>query len=147
MNKYLRITRPLITIAISKASTKFVFSDFIHPHGFIRDRSYIKEVVGMPRHVLINDITLLEDKNVLEMPQDCFTIVIPHIHPGMNAHSARDITCSREIIDLTWQITLFIAELAMVLFTQLGPRTPRETLIKVIMNICLPESPQLDPLM
>lgn len=48
---------------------------------------------------------------------------------------------------LTWQITLFIAELAKVLSTQADPYIPRETFIKEIMDRCLPESPQLDPSM
>lgn len=88
-------------------------------------------------------MTLLQDKNVKEMPQQNSTIVIPHLHPGLDWHTARDNTGVRSIIDLTWQITLFIAQIAMTYSSQ-NHFLSREHLVSSIADKVIPDSPQLD---
>ena len=52
-NYYMCTTRPLITVAISKASAKFAFSHFIYSHGFIQDQSIVHDFVGVSKRVFI----------------------------------------------------------------------------------------------
>ncbi|CAO3635737.1 unnamed protein product [Mucor hiemalis] len=145
-NSYMRITLPLITVSISNSATKFCFSEFIHPYGLTPHKCFISDVVGIPRRVFIKDITLIQDKNVKEMPQQNSTIVIPHLHPGLDSHTARDSTGVRSIMDLTWQITLLIAQIAITCSTQ-NFFLSREHLINTIADKVLPSSPQLDQTM
>lgn len=143
INHYMRITLPLITISISDSASKFCFSSFIHPFGSTRYKSFVNDVVGVPKRVYINDITLLQDKDVKDMPQENSTIVIPHLHPNIDKYTARDNTGVRSIIDLTWQITLCVAQVAMTCSNQF-PFLSREQLVTFIADRCLPNSPQLD---
>ena len=144
-NVYMRKSSPLITVVLSKAATKFATSNFMHPHGFVQDRRFIRDFVGVPKRIFIHDIHLLEDEDIKEMPQDCSTIVISHLHPSLDKHTARDHTGVRAILDLTWQITLCIGQITIDMSTACAPSIAREVLINQIAEKCLPDSPELDP--
>ncbi|CAO3635453.1 unnamed protein product [Mucor hiemalis] len=58
-NCYMRTTLPFITISISNLTTKFCFTNFIHPYGTTPHQCFISEIVGVPRRVFINDMSLL----------------------------------------------------------------------------------------
>ena len=77
------------------------------------------------------------------MPQDYSILVIPHIHPGLDKHTARDDSGVRAIIDLTWQITLFIGQISIDLSAAFSPSIAREVSMNRFAEKCLPDLPLL----
>lgn len=128
---------PLITLSITGDATRFAFSNFIHRFGSIPDGRYIQETVGIPKRVFIC--------NIRNLPKKTSTIVISHLHPTLGNHSADGINNIGKIINLCWQITLLISEMATTIASLAIPNASKEDIIDHICTCCMVDSDMLNP--
>lgn len=127
LNCYLNTTKPLITIVLSKDTTIGLFSQH-----YKSSESFVGSMVGIPKRVFILD----------EHESDCnfSTIIIPHVHPGADKYTARSRRSYRAVFNLTWQITLYVLQIATNVAFHADANVSREEVIDYIFSLCSPGS-------
>jgi hypothetical protein len=137
-NRYLNAVNPLITVAFSRTVVSVAFSNFVHGAGLKSDMNLI-DIVGTPVLVSFAGAGYINDDSKDGPPDGYSTIVIPHYDPGVDKHTHRTaVDGTGRIMDLTWQITLCIAENAIDIATEYegGGGYTREGIVNRIMYRC-----------
>lgn len=93
----------------------------------------------------IHDVELIDNPDIEDIPSNApLTIVIPHIHSGVDVYTSRTVPGYRLILDLVWQITLAIGEIATIEAYN-SNYNDRNELVTAIFSKCDPKSYSLDP--
>lgn len=109
---YLQTVQPIITVSFSRNATSGAFSNFIHRWG-LESKIDMIDVIGIPRIVSYAEDHYLHDDSDSGPPPGYSTIVVPHFQPGLDKYTMRLSNGPRKLMDITWQVTLCIAEIAM----------------------------------
>lgn len=139
---YLNIVKPIITITFSRVATSGALSNFIHQWGLESKINFV-EVIGVPRVVSYANDDYLYNDSLSGPPRGFSTIVIPHFDPGYDKYTMRLPEGPRKLIDMTWQVTLYIGEIAIDVINEMKLEYDRERIIERIMALVSRGSPHL----
>ncbi|CAO3634825.1 unnamed protein product [Mucor fragilis] len=142
--RYLNIVKPIITITFSRVVTSGAFSNFIHQWG-LESKINLVDVIGVPRLVSYANDDYLYNDSLSGPPRGSSTIVIPHFHPGYDKYTMRLPGGPRKLIDMTWQITLCIGEIAIDVINEMKLEDERRVVIARIMTLISRGSAHLHP--
>ncbi|KAJ3165015.1 hypothetical protein HDU87_003392, partial [Geranomyces variabilis] len=126
---YLRATTPLITVTFSQPISSIATANFYHSIGIPQDE--FLDHVGVPRLAHYAPADWLTNDAMQSPPAGYWTIVIPHIDPGHDKYGIQLVALHR-VFDLTWWITMYVAEIICERRTPFYPMTSRDALVQQV---------------
>ncbi|KAJ3154700.1 hypothetical protein HDU89_007940 [Geranomyces variabilis] len=135
---YLRATTPLITVTFSQPVSSIAAANFYHSIGIRQDE--FLDNVGVPRLAHYAPADWLTDNTMQGPPAGYWTIVIPHIHPGNDKYGTQRAALHR-VLDLTWWITMYVAQIMRDRRSPFEPPRSRDALVQRVYNeLSLPDA-------
>jgi hypothetical protein len=108
ISQYLSIVRPLIVLTLGRDVASVVKSNLLHDKGLdqLTTMTSVAGELSIQYYQDPDNTTLTEDEN------NAF-IAIPHFHPGSDRYHGQAVGLPfLEFIDLTWQLSLHVADVA-----------------------------------
>ncbi|CAO3624648.1 unnamed protein product [Mucor hiemalis] len=142
LTQYLNIVQPLVAVTFSRQVTSCALANFAHESG-LDSRANLIEYVGLPRVVSYDRFYLDDDTYADAPPPGSNMIIIPHFDPGLDRHTKRTMDGARAIMDISWKISLYVAQIATEVSKEnQNPNASRDRIVNSIMSRCEGE-PQL----
>ncbi|KAI9009595.1 hypothetical protein BC832DRAFT_551883 [Gaertneriomyces semiglobifer] len=131
LSNYLKIVRPIITIAFSKRVSGVLQNGFSFFGNLTGEKtSRMIDRVGT-MVVESYDNSWLNDETQTEPPEDSYTIVIAHYDPGHDKYGDQH-PLLRKMMLLSWMVTFALMDVAMRYMDELGPNSERLTVCQAI---------------
>ncbi|KAI8587304.1 hypothetical protein BDZ88DRAFT_247296 [Geranomyces variabilis] len=108
---YLQTVCPIIVVTFSAHVASCARANFLHEWG-LSSPDFLN-AVGMPTIQHCAGRAWLES-SALGPPNGSLLLMIPHVHPGVDKY-ARQPAVLRQVLDLTWQLTLYAMNYALQL--------------------------------
>ncbi|KAI9484330.1 hypothetical protein BDB00DRAFT_933761 [Zychaea mexicana] len=116
LRRYFYATRPLIAVTFSRTVTKTALGNFYFKHGILNTQ--FLDVVGIPTLQTFATEEWLHDGEQQAPPQGTSNVIIPSFDPGRDKYDEQ-LPEMRRLMDITWMITILVAEYAMNIATPL----------------------------